>query len=915
MLLGRSLEIAAVDQLMSDARSGRGGVLVLRGEAGVGKSVLLAHARAAADGFLVLQAVGIESEAELAFAGLHQLLRPVIDGIATLPAPQSAALRAAFALSDETVAERFRISLGALGVLAAAADELPVLCLVDDAQWLDEASAAAIMFVARRLEAERLAILLAARDDDVARFEASGLPELRLEPLQDRDARALASAQLGDAAAAAAVDWVLANANGNPLALVELPQALTPDQASGREPLAGVLPPATSVERAFLNRVRHLPANVQRLLLVAASEETGDRATIERAADAFGFAASELSIAETHGLVGVGLDRIAFRHPLVRSAVYRGATFAEREGVHRTLADVLVRPGDADRRAWHRAAATTGTDDDVADELEATAERARTRGGFSGAATALERAAQLSAAPEVRARRLVHAGRAAWRAGQLRRATTLLDAAGAVLDDPLLRADREHVRARIEARSGSMLSAGSRLLDAAAKVSRRDPHRSLEMLLDVGLMAGRSGDLASMGEAATIAASLPRGEDGTEAVLRDLLVGAGNLMLGRGAADVSRIRAAVARAGESDDVHVLAWAAAGASTIGEGAAETAILDRARAIARASGAVDTLVDLLETVVGSAFIAGRYYSVAAEATEGLRLAREVGLRNPLTFHLAALGVIAGLNGDDDVCLANAAEVSRTISTTGMANANSIAQWGVAVLDLARGAPDKTATRLERLRAAPLGEAHPFGVLIGAPELVEANLQVGRRDEADAAFAPLKAFAAGDAPTWAQATAARCRALLADGDEAERAFEDALALLTNLNRRFDGARTHLLFGAFLRRQRRRGDARTQLRTAVETFERLGAEPWAERARVELRATGETARKRDPSTVTQLTPQEMQIARLVGAGSSNKDVATQLFLSPRTVEYHLAKVFSKLGIASRADLIRQAAVLEPAG
>ncbi len=915
MLVGRSLEIAAVDRLMSDARSGRGGALVVRGEAGVGKSVLLEQARAAADGFLVLQVVGIESEAELAFAGLHQLLHPVIDRVDTLPAPQAAALRAAFALSDETVAERFRTSLGALGLLAAAADERPVLCLADDAQWLDQASAAAILFVARRLEAERLAILFAARDDDVAPFDAPGVRELRLEPLRDSDARALATARLGDAAAATAVDWVLANANGNPLALVELPQALTPDQASGREPLVGVLPPATSVERAFLNQLRRLPASVQQLLLVAASEETGDRATIARAADALGFAALELSIAETHGLVTVGLDQIVFRHPLVRSAVYRGAPFAERERVHRTLADVLDGPADADRRAWHRAAATSGADDDVADELEATAERARTRGGFSGAATALERAARLSAAPEARARRLVHAGRAAWRAGQLRRATTLLDAAGPVLDDPLLRADREHVRARIEARSGSMLSAGSRLLAAAAKVSRRDPHRSLEMLLDAGLMAGRSGDLACMGQAAAIAASLPRGEDSTEAVLRDLLVGVGNLMLGRGAADASRIRAAVARAGESDDVHVLAWAAAGASTIGEGAVETAILGRARAIARASGAVDTLVDLLETVVASAFIAGRYYSVAAEATEGLRLAREVGLKNPLMFHLAALGVMAGLNGDDDVCRANAAEVSRTISASGMANANSLAQWGVALLDLARGSPDKTVTRLEAMRAAPLGESHPFGVLIETPDLVEAYVQTGRRDEADAAFAPLKAFAAGDAPAWGRAMAARCRALLADGDEAERAFEDALALLASLNRRFDRARTHLLIGAFLRRQRRRGDARTHLRTAVETFERLGAEPWAERARVELRATGETARKRDPSTVTQLTPQEMQIARLVGAGSSNKDVATQLFLSPRTVEYHLAKVFTKLGIASRADLIRQAAVLEPVG
>jgi DNA-binding CsgD family transcriptional regulator len=915
MLVGRSPETAAVDRLLEGARSGHGGALVVSGEAGVGKSALLEHARAAADGFVVLTALGIESEAELAFAGLHQLLRPVLSRIDALPAPQAAALRAAFVLSDETVTERFRISLGVLGVLAAAAESRPLLCLVDDAQWLDEPSADALLFAARRVEAERVAFLLAARDDPLRPFTAPGLPALRIEALGEQDARSLARRALGDAAAPEAVEWVLGHANGNPLALVELPSMLTPGQTSGQEPLTGMLPSTTSVERTYLDRVRLLPPSVQQLLLLAAAEETGERATITAAATAAGLDPAGFEPADRAGLVTVGLDRISFRHPLVRSAVYRGASFAERERAHRALAGVLSRPVDADRRAWHRAAGVAGPDDEVAAELEATADRAQLRGGFAAAAAALERAAALSSTGPDRARRLVAAGTAEWRAGRAERASGLLDAAGPVLNDPLLHADREHVRGRIAARNGSVLAAGAMLLAGAEVAAPHDPHKALQMLLNVGMLSAKSGDLASMGRAARSAGELHLGDDPLDAALRDLLVGAGHLMMGRSAAEVDRIRDAVNRARESGDVPSLAWAAAGAATIGDDAGQAAILQRAREIARASGAVDTLVDLLETVVGAAFIAGLFTSVAAEAEEGLRLAREVGLGNSVTFHQAALTLMAGLSGNDRTCRAHADEIAAAVRMNAMANANSIAQWAVALLDLARGNPERTITRLVALREAPVGEAHPLGAMVATPDLVEAYLQVGRPAEAALAFAPLAAFAGSSAPHWWHALAARCRAMLADGDEAEQAYEDALAVLAGLNRRFDRARTELLYGSFLRRQRRRADAREHLRAAVGGFERLGAEPWAERARVELRATGETARKRDPSTITQLTPQEMQIARLVGEGNSNKDVAIQLFLSPRTVEYHLAKVFTKLGITSRADLIRQAAVLEPVG
>jgi DNA-binding CsgD family transcriptional regulator len=914
MLVGREQEIAALDRLLDDARSGRGSALVLRGEAGVGKSALLGGVRAAAPDFQVLDAVGIESEAELAFAGLHQLLVPILAFLDEVPAPQAAALRAAFALSDGTVAERFRISLGVLGLLAAAAEKQPVLCLVDDAQWLDQPSAAALLFAARRLEAEPVAVVLAAREDPVQPFTAPGLPELRVAGLPPEQARRLAAATLGPDAAAPAVEWVLANAAGNPLALLELPRTLTAGQARGQEPVAGVLPPATTVERSYLTRVAALAPTVQQLLVIAAAEETGDRSAIEQAAARLGLDAAELLTTEAAGFVSIGFDRITFRHPLMRSAVQRGAPFAERARAHRALADVLVAPADADRRAWHRAAATAGVDDQVAAELEATADRARARGGFASAATALERAAALSGTPEQRARRLVAAGRAAWRGGRADRAAALLDAAGPALADPRLQADRDHLRGRIEARTGSMLTAGTLLVGSASAVAEHDPDTALAMLLDAGMMAVRSGDLACLTRAGRMAADLPPARDGTSGAVRDLLVDAGTLMLGRDAGEAARIRAAIDIAARSDDVHVLAWAAAGAATIGDDDLEADMLNRARGTARASGAVDSLVDLLETVVASAFIAGRY-SVAAEATEGLRLAREIGLTNPATFHQAALGLLAGLRGDDETCRSYAAEVGEAVRTNGMGNAASIAHRGVALLELARGRPEAAMQRLTVLRTAPLGQMHPLGLLIEAPDLVEACVQAGRRDDGQAAFAPLAAFARPTAPAWVLATAARCRALLADGADAEPAYEEALARLQPLNRQLDLARTHLLYGAFLRRQRRRADARRHLRAAVDEFDRLGAEPWAERARVELRATGETARRRDPSTLLQLTPQESQIARLVGAGNSNKDVATQLFLSPRTVEYHLAKVFTKLGIASRAELIRRSAVLEPTG
>jgi DNA-binding CsgD family transcriptional regulator len=905
MLVGRSNEQAAIDRLLTAAREGHSGALVLRGEAGIGKSALLEHARERAGGFTVLRGVGIESESELVYAALHQILRPVLNRIDQLPDPQAASLRAAFALSDETVDDRFRVSLGALTILAEAAEERPVLCLVDDAQWLDQGSAAALVFAARRLKAESLVMLFAARDDETRPFVAPDLPELRLSSLSSLDSRLLLSDRLGPTVPAGVVEWLAESANGNALALVELPATLTDRQLAGQDPVSGTLPPATSVEHIYLEKVNALSEPVRRLLVLAAAEETGARATVERAAAELGLDIGELTAAEVAGLLRVDAEQIVFRHPLVRSAIYRGAGFIDRERAHRTLAVVSAAEGSADRAAWHRAAATVGTDDEVARELEETADRARLRSGHAAAAAALDRAAELSGDTDSKARRLVTGAAAAWKGGRPEHATALLDRAGPIVLDPRLRAELDHVRGAMGWRCGELLASCEILMTGAASVPPVDSRHALRMLVDAGLVAIDAGDYARVAEAGQRAAALPRSEDEEDAFLRDLLVGVGSLTEGKTAHEIPLVVEAIARATDFDDPSLLIWAAVGASAVGEEEIEATILRRAVAVARASAAVDTLTTMLVTFTVSGWIANRF-AVGAEAAEGLRLAKEAGLPNAARLHLASLAWLAAVKGRDDECRAYAADVNESARANGHGLANSIAEWAVALLDLSIGRPDATATRLASLSTAPAGVGHPYMALNSAPDLVEACVRTNREETAQTAFAMLEGFARRGAPNWALGLAARCRALLATDSEVERNFEEALRLHADANRPFDRARTQLLYGEFLRRERRRTDAREHLRAAVEAFEDLGAAHWEERARAELRASGETSRKRDASTLADLTPQELQIARLVAEGSSNKEVAAQLFLSPRTVEYHLRKIFMKLGISSRSELIR---------
>jgi DNA-binding CsgD family transcriptional regulator len=908
MLVGRRQEMAAIDQLLADARQGRSAAVVIRGEAGVGKSALLDYAVQEASGFTVLRGVGVEGEADLAYAALHQILRPVFDRISRLPEPQAAALQGAFALTDETVDERFRVSLGVLGLLSEAAEDGPVLCIVDDAQWLDQASADGLLFAARRLQAESVVLLFGARDVSDRPFEARGIDELRLPGLTMSDARQLVNAQLGSSVGAGVVEWLVDNARGNPLALMELPATLTQPQLSGLDPITRRIAAPTTVEQVYLDRVQQLPDETRHLLLLAAAEETGARGAIERAATSVGRNIADLQAAETLGLIRVDSERLEFRHPLVRSAVYRSARFTEREDAHRVLAVASEAEGNADRAAWHRAAATVGADEEVARQLETTAERARLRSGHAAAASALERAAELSGDDQARGRRLVSAAKEAWSAGQPERATSMLDRAAGLVEGTALRADIAGLRGVIQWRCGSLVDACNTLVAGAALVSSVDPPRALEILADAALAAWDMGSYDRLAEIGASASTLE--VDGeVHSLLRHVLVSAVEMTRGNPPGDVAALAADLARAIELEDTRLVVWSAIAAEVAGEEALERALIERSETLARATSDVDRLIVVLESTAVQGFLAGDM-TVTSEATEGLQLALEAGLPNAANLNLAALSWIAAVQGHADDCRRQATSVIERARPNGQGIALAIAEWAIALLDLGTGHPEEAVARLTNLHSAPSGIGHPFYTLNSAPDLIEACIRAGRRHTAEEAMAALLVPGSDDAAPWALAYAARCRGLLAEGGVAESEFQTALKLHDLGTNLFDRARTELLYGEFLRRERRRGDAREQLRSALETFERMRAEPWAERARTELRATGETARKRDPSTFDDLTPQELQIARLVGEGRSNKEVAAQLFLSPRTVEYHLRKVFAKLGIGSRAELIRHSVI-----
>lgn len=904
MLYGRERECAQVDELIAGARERRSQALVVRGEAGIGKSALLEYAARRADGLQILRTAGIETESQLPFAAVHSLLLPVLDRSAAIPDRQKTALLSAFGLGPGTAEDRFLISLAVLSMLAAAAEAVPLVCIVDDAQWLDGPSADALTFAARRVQAEGIVVLFTARDDPVNPFVAQGLPELRLTGLDRCAAGAMLTGQTSAPVPVPVRDRLVDDTLGNPLALAELTRSLSADQLAGRAPLPDQLPVSTDLERLYLERAAQLPKDTQAMLLLVAADDHGRRGEVLRAAHTLGLDAAALDAAEHAGLLRVDEAAVSFLHPLARSAIYRAASSQQKQQVELALAAVL--DADADRRAWHLANAAAGPDPDVAEGLHGAAERARARGGHAAAAAAFQRAAALTAAPELRAVRLADAAAAAWLAGQPERARGLLDEAAPVAGAATLQARIAYLRATIETQCGTPSAAYAILLGASELVTTLEPAHAAQMLGDAGQIAWASGDLARLREVGRRLAELPEGQN-TGFVAAHVILGLTGLLHGDTTSTAAKLRQAVELATVSREPRVLMGAAAGAMFLGDDARAIDLFSGAAAEMRARTEVAALPLVLGPLAMVETLTSRYPAALADATEGLRLAEETGQHNPAAHLRSVLAMIAAVQGRAQGCREHA-EVALTQAIGQRLGPHAaIATWALAVLDLASGRSAEAFDRLEALAAAGPGESNQMVQLMATADHVEAAIRSRQQTDAAARVDRLQQWATDTGAGWAPAVVARCRGLLAaTDDDQDRYFTEALRLHAPAGRPLDTARTQLLYGESLRRRRRRADARKYLRSAHETFARLGAAAWAEHACNELLATGETARKRDVSTTDQLTPQELQIARFVAEGETNRAIADLMFLSPRTVDYHLRKIFTKLGLSSRIELIR---------
>ena len=880
MLWGRASESARLDALFADAASGRGGVVVVRGEPGVGKSALLSDASSRASGAQVLWTQGIESESPLAFAALHRLLRPVLPYLDRLPAPQARALRGAFGEQDSSAADRFAVFVATLSLLSEAAEERMVIAVVDDAQWLDAASAEALLFVARRLLADRVALVFGAREGDVRTFHGDGLPELVLSGLDPASAGALLAERAGVPVSAEVCTALVAQTGGSPLALTELPAVLSAGQLAGQARLPDPLPLTAGVERTFLDRARRLPAEAQTLLLVAAADGSGQIATVRQAAAALGVGAEALEAAERSGLIRVQGPELRFRHPLVRSAIYGAATLFEQQRVHRVLAESLS--GDRDRRTWHLALATEGLDDGVAAALDAVAERARRRGGHEAASAAWERAAELTLEAETRARRLQDAAMSAWLGGQTGRAHVLADDARRYASDPVLRSDIDRLRARLEWNVGSAQTGQSIVLRAAQEVAPVDGVRAVEMAMLGTTLATFAAGPGLAVDPATFLPALPDDAPVRLRCCRALITGQQLLLQGRMRAAAETLRWAFSLDQPlHGDVDLLANLGLAAIHLGDDTVVHRNLAWLRDYGRESAAVSVVVFAQARLPAADVPAGRWDAASASATEALELARSAGLLSMTALPLAWQTLLAALRGSQDGADAlEELERLRARQPIGIVSAvvADLIEWAKGVAAARTSDTDGAMHHLGRLR-------HPAIQRLAALDRLEAaSRHGGHAGQIRTWTGELEQFAEDTGAAWAAAIAAHGRALIAadgDTDGPEPHFLQAMAEHSRASRPVAQARTQLAYGEFLRRSRRRVDARAQLRAALDVFTEVGALPWADRARQELRASGETARQRDPSTSLQLTPQEQQVASLVSRGNSNADVAAQLFLS----------------------------------
>lgn len=902
ILYGRDTERASIAALLDRARGSQSGVLVLRGAPGIGKSALAADAAARAEGMRKLRAAGVESESRLLFAGLHQLLRPVLDLIDEIPEPQAVALRSALGIGPGEPGDPFLVGAGVLSVLAAMADEQPVLCVVEDAHWLDAPSAAALSFVARRLDAEAVAMVVTARNGDPGEFDTTGLPELRIEGLADGDACALVTERVAVRLAEPVVKRLIDLASGNPLVLLELPLALNDDQRMGRELITDPLPLTERLEHAFRVRAASLPETSQLALVVAAADETGEPAIVREAALLLGSDAGDLELVEQAGLLHLN-GRIEFRHPLVRSAVYRAAPAALRHAVHAALAEVLTGAGYADQRAWQLAAATSGLDDDVAAELEQVAARATRRRGHAAAAAALRRAASLTVDGGERAGRHLAAAEAALKAGLHRQASASLEEARALAQAPRVVADIDRLEGIVELASGSLSAAYELLVGAAAVVEELEPECAADILLDALSAAMYEGHLDTQ-------IAVGRRADG----LRDRLGPSFELNIAAGlsrvwAGDVERglplLKAAMLEAERGSSSRHLLWATVSALHIGDESRARELARRNVSLSRHDGALLVLVSGLSRLGFAELAGGRLASARANATEGLALSRESGLENEASYHQALLAWIEALRGNTNDAEAYAQEALGRARETGRVWQIAISTLALGELALGSGRFDDAVTRFAELSTPGSTAAHAYLSLRATPSLVEAAVRGGRPEAAREATDRFERWVTSTGSRSNVSLLERSHALLArDLAAAAPHFEEALRLHGEVGNPFERARTELLYGESLRRAGLRREAREHLRVALALFAQVGARARAERAEEELRATGETVRTKGPERMGELTPQELQVARFVATGATNREVAAQLFLSPRTVDAHLRSIFRKLGITSRAQI-----------